>query len=86
MQLGTELHSHLCARCHQKLVSPAVYRDQTWYHASCWQDGARQLANATRLATVFRLQSHLPMIHNIYSDILCKGTSDTESMIAWTVL
>ena len=70
MQLGTELHSHNCAHCHQKLISPAVYRDHAWYHPSCWQDGARQLANATRLATAFRFQNHLPIIHNSYSDIV----------------
>jgi hypothetical protein len=70
MQLGTELQNRHCARCHQTLTIPAVYRDHAWYHASCWQDGARQLANATRLATAFRFQSHLPMIHHIYSDTL----------------
>jgi hypothetical protein len=70
MQLGIELQSHHCPRCHQKLTIPAVYRDHAWYHTSCWQDGARQLANATRLAAAFRFQSHLPMMHNIYSDTL----------------
>lgn len=70
MQLGTELQNHHCARCHQKLSIPAIYRDCAWYHTTCWQEGSRQLANATRLATAFTVQSHVPMIHNIHSDIL----------------
>ena len=70
MQLGTELQNHHCGRCHQKLTIPTVYRDHTWYHASCWQDGAQKLANATRLATACKFQSPLPMIHNIHSDIV----------------
>ena len=70
MQLGTELQNHHCGRCYQKLTIPTVYRDHAWYHASCWQDGAQQLANATRLATACKFQSPLPMMHNIHSDLL----------------
>ncbi len=36
-----------------------MYRDRFWYHAHCWQEGEHQLANATRLATACKVQSHL---------------------------
>ena len=70
MQLGTEHQNHHCARCYQKLTTPAVYRDHVWYHTACWQDGAQQLTNAARLATAYKFQGHLPVIHNIHSDLL----------------
>jgi hypothetical protein len=38
--------------------------------ACCFQTGAQQLANTTCLATALKFQSHLPMSHNINSDIL----------------
>ena len=74
MQLGTELQNYHCARCYHKLTIPAEYCDNAWYHTSCWQEGEHQLANATRLATAFKFQSHLLMSHNINPDILGKGT------------
>jgi hypothetical protein len=70
MQLGTELTTHNCARCHNPLTVPVVYRDHTWWHAHCWQEGEHQLAYATHLATAFEFQSHLPMLHNLSSDLL----------------
>jgi hypothetical protein len=50
MRLSTVLETHHCARCHERLKPPAVYRDHAWYHARCWQEGEHQLANAERLA------------------------------------
>jgi hypothetical protein len=70
MQLGTALENHTCARCYDRLTVPAVYRDNAWWHAQCHQEGSRQLANATRLATAFQAQSHLPLLYNIQSDLL----------------
>jgi hypothetical protein len=70
MQLGTALKDHKCARCYELLSIPAVYRDHQWYHQRCFNDGAQQLVNVTRLATAFQFQSHLPLIHNIQGDIL----------------
>jgi len=46
---------HFCQRCDD---------------ARCFQTGAQQLANVTRLATALKFQSYLPMSHNINSDIL----------------
>jgi recombinational DNA repair protein (RecF pathway) len=70
MQLGTELQTHHCARCHDRLELPAVYQDSAWYHRRCWQEGEHQLANATRLATAFKFQSCPPMIQHLYSDLV----------------
>src|SRR5262249_24637536 len=70
MQLGTELKNHHCARFYKKLTLPAVYRYHVWYHTSCWQEGAQQLTNATRLAIACKFQWHLPVIHNIHSGIV----------------
>ena len=60
MQLGFKLEDHHCARCHNSLVPPVVYQDGLWMHLKCLQEGARQLANAMRLADSFRA-SERPM-------------------------
>ena len=42
-----------------------MYRDHAWYHTACWQDGARQLANATRqnvIDVVAKLKSATPIL------------------------
>ena len=60
MQLGTELKDHYCARCYERISPPFVYQDGLWLHLRCFQEGARQLANAMRLANSFR-ESERPM-------------------------
>ena len=50
MKHGEDLTDKRCARCHQPVTVPMVYRDGFWFHAKCFSDGARQLSNATRLA------------------------------------
>jgi hypothetical protein len=54
MQLGTALHDATCARCHCTLSVPSVFRDQQWYHLSCWQEGEEQLINTMLLATALK--------------------------------
>jgi hypothetical protein len=50
MQLGTALAAHHCPRCGSSLKLPVVYRDNSWYHTHCWQEGEHLLANAERIA------------------------------------
>jgi hypothetical protein len=50
MKYGDDVQDKCCARCHQPLVMPMVYRDSLWFHARCFNNGARQLRNAMRLA------------------------------------
>jgi len=60
MPLEFPLEDHHCARRHERLVPPVVYQDDLWLHLHCLQDGARQLANAMRLAESYRA-SERPM-------------------------
>jgi len=53
MKFGDEGQDKRCARCHQPLVIPMIYRDNLWFHARCFSDGARQLSNAMWLAERF---------------------------------
>ena len=50
MKYGEDITDKRCARCHQPVTVPMVYREGLWFHATCFSDGARQLSNATRLA------------------------------------
>jgi hypothetical protein len=50
MQFGADITDRRCARCYQQLVAPLIYRDGELYHQKCFDEGARQLANAQRLA------------------------------------
>ena len=49
--------SESCARCYAPLTLPITYRDNLWFHEKCYNEGARLLANATRisnaLSTIF---------------------------------
>lgn len=53
MQFGDNVQDKRCARCHQPLTIPMLYRDGLWFHTRCFSDGARQLSNAMRLAEGF---------------------------------
>ena len=48
MQLGSETGQKHCARCRKQLCVPAHYQDGLWFHFSCWQSGAHQLADASQ--------------------------------------
>ena len=50
MHLGHELKDAHCARCYERLTPPALFRDDSWYHARCYSHGTQQLANATRIS------------------------------------
>jgi hypothetical protein len=50
MSLGTDLSQHKCARCGKTLTPPLLYREGFFWHEQCWQEGARLLANAERIA------------------------------------
>jgi hypothetical protein len=50
MSLGTDLSDQKCARCGKKVTPPMIYRDGFFWHEQCWQEGARLLANAERIA------------------------------------
>ena len=61
MQLGTEIGQRFCPRCTQRLSTPAVLRDGEWMHRKCWEQGAHQLADATRISdAVRRMQECFP--------------------------
>jgi hypothetical protein len=60
MPLELKLEDHHCARCHERVVPPVVYQDGLWLHLHCLQDGARQRADAMRLAESCRA-SERPM-------------------------
>jgi hypothetical protein len=64
MQLGTELLQQVCARCQKKLTVPAVYRDNDWLHRTCWEQGARQFAEAMKISAQVRTMPDLcaPMV------------------------
>ena len=50
MQDGLEAHDKHCARCGKTLTTSMVYRDGLFWHESCYNEGARLMANAERLA------------------------------------
>jgi hypothetical protein len=50
MQDGSATHETHCARCGKTLTTSIIFRDGLFWHASCWHEGARLLANAERLA------------------------------------
>ena len=54
MQLGSEIGQKHCARCRTQLSIPAHYQDGLWFHVSCWQIGAHQLADATKISAAVR--------------------------------
>ncbi len=61
MQLSAEIGQYHCARCRKELSVPAHYQDGLWFHFSCWQTGAHQLADATKIAdAVRRMQALFP--------------------------
>jgi hypothetical protein len=64
MHLDTELAQHHCARCKSKLTVPAVFRDGEWYHRTCWERGAHQLADANKIADAIK---HM---HDLYPPIV----------------
>ena len=63
MKYGDDLTDQRCARCHQPFTLPMVYRDGFWFHAQCFNDGARQLRHATRLAKALEAPSTSPENH-----------------------
>jgi len=58
MQYGTDVHAmhdiH-CARCGKPLSTSLIFRDDLYWHESCWHEGARLLANAERIARSLNL-------------------------------
>jgi hypothetical protein len=61
MQLGTELPQQTCPRCFGKLTVPVVFRENQWYHRACWDHGAHQLAEATKISqAITRMQKMIP--------------------------
>jgi hypothetical protein len=50
MSFGTPLSQQKCARCGKEVTAPLIYRDALFWHEQCWQEGARLLANAERIA------------------------------------
>jgi hypothetical protein len=64
MHLDTELAQHHCARCKSKLTVPAVFRDGEWYHRTCWERGAHQLADANKRADAIKY------MHDLYPPIV----------------
>ena len=50
MHDGAATQDTHCARCGQTLTTSLLFRDGLFWHASCWHEGARLLANAERLA------------------------------------
>ena len=64
MQLDTELAQRDCPRCKHPLSVPAVFRDGAWWHRTCYNEGARQLAEATKVsAAVRRMQELFPPLY-----------------------
>jgi hypothetical protein len=59
MQLGTETGQQLCPRCKEPLTVPAVFRDGEWMHRKCWEQGAHQLADATKISEAVRRMQEL---------------------------
>ena len=65
MQYGSATHETHCARCGKTLTTSMLFRDGLFWHASCWHEGARLLANAARLArslspTLFIPEQRMP--------------------------
>ena len=54
MHLGSELPQQHCARCKGQLTVPLVFRDGEWYHKTCWEKGAHQLADAQKMAETIK--------------------------------
>ena len=59
MIFGTEIHDLTCGRCHEKLTIPALFQDGQWWHQNCWEQGAHQLADASKIAA--RIQRGLDL-------------------------
>ena len=58
---GDNFEGKHCARCSDPLTLPIVYRDDLWFHQSCWQAGVEQLSNATRLAALTETNYHFSL-------------------------
>jgi hypothetical protein len=50
MQDSPAAHEIHCARCAKPLSTALIFRDGLYWHEACWQEGARLLANAERIA------------------------------------
>ena len=50
MQWETEPREKRCARCCKALGTSLVYKDGSFWHVRCLQEGEHLLANAERLA------------------------------------
>jgi hypothetical protein len=64
MQDGTDAHDIRCARCGKLLTTAMIFRDGLYWHASCWHEGARLLANAERIARSLNPTVFIPEPHS----------------------
>ena len=54
MTFGSSLEGVKCPRCKCQITMPAHYEYGEWYHQACWQKGAHQLADATKISEAVR--------------------------------
>jgi len=64
MPYSTDVHAIHCARCGQTPTTAMILRDGLYWHASCWHEGARLLANAERIARSLTPPLGIPAPHS----------------------
>jgi hypothetical protein len=68
MEQANNFTKKRCARCHELISGRARFEDKFWWHEKCYQNGARELANAMRIALPMREESTITIIFSRSDD------------------